>query len=115
MGMKHWFPKYKPYTYGVVLWDQFKLTAYSYDLVLRFLQGSPVDLPYHGGATKKDDNPLVIMTSNLSLDRHIAIKFTDPSDRLVAKNNLAPRITVLHVPEDKPLHMLRKLLHPYQN
>jgi hypothetical protein len=110
MGMKHWFPKYKSGVYKIIFWDQFKLTAYPYDLLLKFFQGSPVDLPYHGGATKKDDNPLIVMTSNLPLARHLQIKFTNPYDRQIAAQNLASRVTQLVVPPGFDLFFLQKLI-----
>ena len=110
MGMKHWFPKYQDGVYKLILWDQFKLTSYSYDFLLKFLQGSPVDLPYHGGATKKADNQLVYMTSNLPLERHIQLKFWDQSDRESARQNLAKRIEEVVVPEGYDLFLLQKLI-----
>jgi hypothetical protein len=110
MGMRHWFPKYLSGTYRLILWDQFKLTSYPYDLLLKLLQGSPVDLPYHGGATKKDDNPLVFMTSNVPLQRHIRLKFTAEQDRQRARQNLAARITQVIVPPGVDLFLLRSLI-----
>ena len=110
MGMRHWFPKYRSGTYRVIFWNEFKLTSYPYDTVLKFLQGSPVDLPYHGGATKKDDNPLVFMTSNLPLERHIRLKFMNQQDRASARQNLSYRITQVVVPPGVDLFLLRRLI-----
>ena len=112
MGMRHWFPKYRSGTYRCILWDQFKLTSYPYDLLLKLLQGSPVDLPYHGGATKKDDNPLVFMTSNVPLQRHIRLKFMAEQDRQRARQNLSYRITQVIVPPGIDLFLLRRLVVP---
>ena len=110
LGMKHWFPRYKSGVYKTILWDEFKLTSYAYDTLLKFLQGSPVDLPYHGGSTRKDDNPLVIMTSNLPLQRHIRHKFHSEQDRQRASQNLSYRITELEIPPGLDVFLLRKLL-----
>lgn len=110
MGMKHWFPKFKSETYGLIFWDQFKITSYSYDMILKFLQGSPIDLPYHGGATKKMDNPLIVMTSNLPLQRHIQIKFSNHIDQEIAKDNLSKRIQQITIPAGYDLFLLRKLI-----
>lgn len=112
MGMRHWFPKYQSGVYRVILWDQFKLTAYPYDTLLKFLQGSPMDLPYHGGATKKTDNPLIFMTSNMTLQQHICHKFTALSDRALARQNLAARITQVIIPRGLNLFLLRRLIAP---
>ena len=110
MGMRHWFPKYRDGVYKLLLWNQMKLTAYSYDFLLKFLEGSPVDLAYHGGATKKADNQLVYMTSNLPLERHIKIKFTNFQDRQSATQNLSKRIQQIIVPPGYKLFLLQKLL-----
>lgn len=110
MGMRHWFPKYQDGTYSLILWNQMKLTSYSYDFLLKFLQGSPVDLPYHGGATKKADNQLIYMTSNLSLERHVAHKFMHLQDRQAARQNLSKRIEQVVVPRGYNLFILQKLL-----
>ena len=110
MGMRHWFPKYQDGTYRLVLWNQMKLTSYSYDFLLKFFEGSPTDLAYHGGATKKADNQLIYMTSNLPLERHIAHKFMHPQDRQAARQNLSKRIEQVVVPEGYNLFLLQKLL-----
>ena len=109
MGMKHWFPKYQDGTYRLILWNQMKLTSYSYDFLLKFFQGSPVDLAYHGGATKKSDNQLIYMTSNLSLERHIQLKFWNSQDRQAARQNLSKRIQQVRVPPGYDLFLLQKL------
>lgn len=109
MGMRHWFPKYQDGIYLLILWNQMKLTSYSYDFLLKFLEGSPADLAYHGGATKRSDNQLIYMTSNLSLDLHIKNKFTNPEDQAFAKANLAARIQQLIVPDGYDLFLLQKL------
>lgn len=110
MGMRHWFPKYQDGVYRLILWNQMRLTSYPYDFLLKFLEGSPVDLAYHGGATKRSDNQLIYMTSNLPLERHIQIKFSNPDDRLVAKQNLSKRIEQVIVPKGYNLFLLQKLL-----
>ena len=110
MGMRHWFPRYQDGTYKLILWNQMKLTSYSYDFLLKFLEGSPVDLPYHGGATKKADNQLVYMTSNLPLERHIQIKFWNKEDRISARQNLSKRIEEVIVPKGYDLFLIQKLL-----
>ena len=112
MGMRHWFPKYQDGVYKLIFWNQMKLTSYSYDFLLKFLEGSPVDLPYHGGATKKADNQLIYMTSNLALERHIQIKFWNQQDRESARQNLSKRIQQVRVPKGYDLFLLQKLLIP---
>ena len=114
MGFKDWWPKYRSQVYTLIFWNEAKLTSYSYDTILKVLEGSKVDLPYKGGSTRKYDNPLVIMSSNRTLDQLIYDKFPrSPFDRLMAQQNLAVRIHNVVVPKGHNLFLLQKLLlHP---
>ena len=113
MGMSTWFPKYQSGVYQLILWNQAKLTSYSYDLLLKFLEGSYVDLPTKGGVAPKRDNPLVIMTSNLTIDQMIKLKFnySEPLQAL-ARSNLSVRVHNVIVPQGYDLFLLQKLLLP---
>ena len=111
MGMKDWFPHYKSQIYDVIYWNQAKLTSYSYDVILQLLDGSPVMLPAKGGGHKKVDNPLVIMTSNMTLDQMIKQKFRyNRPYQLMSKQNLSVRITNVVIPPGYNLFLLQKLL-----
>ena len=113
MGTKTWWPDYKPQVYPLILWNQAKLTSYSYDTILKVLDGTKVDLPYKGGSTLKYDNPLVIMLSNRSLPQLITDKFPNSLlDRQMATKNLAVRIHNVIVPKGYNLFLLQKLLVP---
>lgn len=109
-GVRSWFPGYVSGIYSMLTWDEFNLSAYPYTTLLKFLQGRPMDLPVKGGHVRKQDNPLVIMTSNLTLERHICKKFRKDCDRETARLNLAPRITEIVIPEGKTLFLLLKLI-----
>ena len=68
-------------------------------------------IPMRWNACKKYDNPLVIMTSNLTLDQHIAKRYADSPDLYtVASQNLGARITNVSV--STPLFFMQKLLVP---
>lgn len=113
MGMKDWFPEYKSDIYAGIYWNQTKLTSYSYDVILQLLDGSPVMLPAKGGGHKKVDNPLVIMTSNMTLQQMIQQKFNYNKDYAkMAKQNLSVRIDNVIIPHGYNLFMLQKLLIP---
>ena len=111
MGMTTWFPQYRSHVYKLILWNEAKLTSYSYDLLLKFLEGSYVDLPTKGGVAPKRDNPLVVMTSNLTLQQMIKLKF-NYSEQLqaLARKNLAVRVHNVVVPQGYNLFLLQKLL-----
>lgn len=111
MGMSTWFPQYRSGVYRLILWNQAKLTSYSYDTILKLLEGSYLDLPTKGGIAPKRDNPLIIMTSNLTLDQMIRQKFGNNQQYLqMARRNLAVRVQNVVVPEGHNLFLLQKLL-----
>lgn len=112
MGMSHWFPKYQSDVYHLLYWDEARLTSYSYDVILKLLSGTPIDLPTKGGSVRKVDNPLVIMTSNLTLEQMIQAKFKNEEYRELARRNLAVRIKNVVIPEGYNLFLLQKLLVP---
>ena len=111
IGMSQWFPKYQSDVYHCIYWNQMKLTSYSYDTILKLLDGSPLDLPQKGSVSRKVDNPLIIMTSNMTLDQMIKQKFGYNKDYIqMAKANLAVRIQNVIVPKGLNLFLLQKLL-----
>ena len=113
MGTRDWWPKYRSEVYKLIYWNQAKLTSYQYDTILKVLEGSKVDLPYKGGSTLKYDNPLIIMTSNMTLQQMIQHKF-HYSKRYqdLARDNLSVRIQNVIVPKGYDLFILQKLLIP---
>ena len=111
MGMSTWFPKYQSGVYHMILWNEAKLTSYSYDTILKVLEGSYVDLPIKGGIAPKRDNPLVVMTSNMTLEQMIEQKFNySLSLSNMARSNLSVRVQNVVVPEGYDLFLLQKLL-----
>ena len=113
MGIKDWFPNYKSDVYAGIYWNQAKLTSYPYDVILQLLDGSPVQLPSKGGSHKKVDNPLVIMTSNMTLQQMIEEKFSYSKNyQEMAKQNLSVRVTNVVVPQGLDLFLLQKLIVP---
>ena len=110
MGLAHWFPKYHSGVYHCLYWNEARLTSYSYDTILKLLDGSPLDLPSKGGQSRKVDNPLVIMTSNMTLPQMINQKFSYNLDFLqMARKNLSVRIKNVIIPEGYDLFLLQKL------
>ena len=111
MGMSTWFPQYRTGVYKLILWNEAKLTNYSYTTILKLLEGSYLDLPTKGGVAPKRDNPLIVMTSNLTLQQMIQQKFPNNKQyQLMARKNLSVRIQNIIVPEGYDLFLLQKLL-----
>lgn len=113
MGMSQWFPKYQSDVYHCIYWNQAKLTSYSYDTILKLLDGSPLDLPNKGAISRKVDNPLIVMTSNLTLEQMIQQKFGHSKSYVqMARANLKARVQQVRVPKGYNLFLLQKLLTP---
>ena len=113
IGMSQWFPKYQSDVYHCIYWNEAKLTSYSYDTILKLLDGSPMDLNTKGSVSRKIDNPLVIMTSNMTLEEMISQKFGYNKDYIdMARRNLAVRVQNVIIPEGYDLFLLQKLLIP---
>ena len=111
IGMAQWFPKYQSDVYHCIYWNQAKLTSYSYDTILKLLDGSPLDLPNKGSVSRKVDNPLIIMTSNLTLEEMIRQKFSYSKQfQAMSRKNLAVRVQNVIVPKHYDLFLLQKLL-----
>ena len=113
IGMSQWFPKYQSEVYHCIYWNQMKLTSYPYDTILKLLDGSPLDLPNKGSVSRKVDNPLIIMTSNLTLDQMIRQKFHYNKEYLsMARANLSVRVNNVIIPPNYDLFLLQKLFLP---
>lgn len=103
--------RYSNQKYGFIIWNQTKFTDFSHTWILEFLEGVEVPIPMRYNVCKKSDNPLVIMTSNLSLLKHIELRFKqDVELQRMATENLGARITSVYVPI--PMFFMQKLLVP---
>ena len=113
LGIKDgWFPHYQSGVYRLLIWDEFELRCYRYTDLLKLLQGAPMKLPQKGGHVQRADNQLIIMTTNLSLLRHVYNRFRDERDRETSMANLRARIREITIPEGHTLFMLIKLILP---
>lgn len=115
MGVTNWFPRFRSGTYPVISWNQFNLNVLSYPNLLRFLEGTPMDVEYKGGCTLKSDNPLIILTSNLSFQTQLLRRYANASRinrfELVqaALENFPARVTELTLPPGHTLFFFQKL------
>ena len=111
MDVSNWFPHYQNNVYPLIFWDEFRLKGgMTHTDLLKFLQGSPMDLQYKGGSTLRNQNQLIIMTSNMTLEQHINLKFKDQEQRMLARENLRARIEQIILPKGVDLFMLQKLI-----
>ena len=109
-GVSNWFPHYQSNIYKMILWDQFNLRSMPYPQLLKFLQGLKMDLQYKGGSVLKTDNQLIYMTSNMSLQQHICMRFSSQNNRAHARANLRARIEEVILPDGVDLFLLCKLI-----
>jgi hypothetical protein len=70
----NWFKEYKNEIYSLIIWDEFRLKGWDNSLLNRFLEGSPCDLPIKHAYTTKQDNPLVLLCSNMSIRNQVLTK-----------------------------------------
>lgn len=110
LGVRSWFPSYRDGVYRLMRWEEFTLSKYPYDLLLRLLEGEAMQLPIKGGHVRRRDNQLIIMTSNLTLEEHIRNRFREASARAHARLNLPARVTQVVVPPGHDLFLLVNLL-----
>ena len=109
------FPPYKSFDYRMVRWNEFTIVSdlfpkKAYHRLLDYLEGAPSAIPQKGRpAVQRQDNPKHILTSNLTLQRHINIAFTSASNRALARRNIGTRIDCVQIPLGKEIHFLRKL------
>lgn len=111
-GVSTWFPAYKSGVYTLTLWNEFSLAGLPFSDILNFLEGVTMDLQFKGGMTRKFDNPLVYMTSNLTLGEHIRHRFKSARDREHARLNLSARIREVVIPDGLDLFLLLRLIAP---
>lgn len=109
-GVSNWFPSYRNDVYSMILWNQFNLKSMPYPQLLNVLEGQYTDLQYKGGSVLKTDNQLMYMTSNMSLQQHIRMRFRSEESRDLARANLRARIDEVVVPEGIDLFLLLKLI-----
>ena len=112
LDVSNWFPNYRDGVYKVLFWDEFRLKGgMTHTDLLKFLQGSPMDLEYKGGSALRMNNQLIIMTSNMTLEEHIDLKFKDIQQKKLATQNLQVRLEEIRVPPSLDLFLLLRLIH----
>lgn len=112
-GVSNWFPRYSSESYSLISWNEFSLRVMPYANLLKFLEGTPMDLEYKGGSTLKWDNPLIILNSNLTSVHHLKTKFRSFSrieELSQALKNFPARVLELVIPDGFTLFLLQKII-----
>jgi len=95
----NWWDHYENYLYQFILWDEFSLIGKQVEFLNQFLAGDNMRLAMKGNFTLKQDNPLVIMTSNDSLEEHVKKKFSILDQRETSLKALKARIVEIEITE----------------
>ena len=104
-----WWQGYESNVFKMILWNQFDLRRFAYPTLLKFLQGLRMDLPIKGSHVTRCDNPLIYLTSNLTLDELICKRFSSQQNRAKSRANLRARIEQINIGSN-PIFFLKKLL-----
>ena len=104
-----WWQGYQSDVFKLIVWNEFDLRRLAYPTLLKFLQGLRMDLPIKGSHVTRSDNPLIFLTSNLTLEQHICKRFSSQQNRAHSRANLAVRIDEVNI-GDKPIFFIEKLL-----
>ena len=104
-----WWQGYQSDVFKVIIWNELDLRRMAYPRLLKFLEGLRMDLPIKGSHITRCDNPLIFLTSNLALEKHICLRFTEEQMRAHSRANLIPRIDEVNIGAS-PIFFLTKLL-----
>ena len=106
-----WWQGYQSDVFRLIIWNEFNLKRLQYPTLLKFLQGLRMDMPVKGSHITRSDNPLIFLTSNLTLEELIRTRFRSPQYRALARTNLAARIEEIDI-GNTPVFLILKLLVP---
>ena len=104
-----WFQGYESDVFKLIIWNEFDLRRFQYPTLLKFLEGLRMDLPIKGSHVTRSDNPLIYLTSNLTLEDLICKRFESEENRAHSRANLAVRIDEVDIGTN-PIFFLFKLL-----
>lgn len=105
--------RYSNHKYGFIVWNEVKFTDFSHTWILEFLEGIEVAIPMRYNSCLKRDNPLIIMTTNLSLHDHMVLRYGDSTAMYThAMANLSARLTNIVLPQGANIFFMQKLIVP---
>ena len=104
-----WWQGYESDVFKLIIWNEFDLRRFQYPTLLKFLQGLRMDLPIKGSHVTRSDNPLIYLTSNLTLEELICRRFSSEESRAKSRANLRARIDEIDIGQT-PIFMILKLL-----
>ena len=110
-----WWQGYESDVFQMILWNQFDLRRFAYPTLLKFLEGLRMDLPIKGSHVTRFDNPLIFLTSNLTLDELICKRFSSQQNRIKSRTNLKVRIEQINIGSNPIFFLLKLLVKPTEN
>lgn len=110
-----WWQGYQSDTFKLIVWNQFDLRRFRYPTLLKFLEGLRMDLPIKGSHVTRSDNPLIFITSNLTLEEHICKRFSSQQSRAKSRANLAARVDQVAIGQTPVFLVCKLLVSPCQD
>ena len=104
-----WWQGYQSDVFKLIMWNEFNLKRLQYPTLLKFLEGLRMDLPIKGSHVTRCDNPLIYLTTNLSLEQLICSRFSSEENREKSRANLSVRVEEVDIGAT-PIFFLTKLL-----
>jgi hypothetical protein len=104
-----WFTRYINYSYTFIIWDEVSFEGLKPTFLNMFLEGTKCQMPVKGDLTHKEDNPLVIMLSNMPIREHLE-KISNPKIRETFERTLLARVHEVEL--DRPIFNLLKHIKP---
>ena len=110
-----WWQGYQSDVFKLIMWNQFNLKKLQYPTLLKFLEGLRMDLPIKGSHITRCDNPLIYLTTNLSLEQHICSRFSSEKNHSLSRANLAARIEEVDIGSTPIFFLLKLLVSPLED
>ena len=104
-----WWQGYQSDVFKLIMWNEFNLKRLQYPTLLKFLEGLRMDLPIKGSHVTRCDNPLIYLTTNMSLEQLICSRFSSENNRQLSRANLCARVEEVSI-GSTPIFFLTKLL-----
>lgn len=95
-----WWDGYDDEFYQLIVWNECSFIGWQIQQINKLFEGSGIQLPIKGAKQTKTDNPLIICTSNVSLDGLLKQKGFDKEKRMFYLPILRTRIREIEVTKD---------------
>lgn len=110
-----WWQGYQSDVFKLIIWNEFNLKRLQYPTLLKFLEGLRMDLPIKGSHVTREDNPLIYLTTNMSLEQLICSRFSSENNRQLSRANLSARIEQVNIGATPIFFLVKLLVSPLED